>query len=289
MKHLFNHSELEDKVLIADALSGSKTALEHLLSRHYNFIYNVALRFVLSPQDAQDLTQEVVIKVITKLAQFNEKAEFRTWLYRIVFHHFLNTKRRAMENAIVSFEEYGHALDDIPLTDLNGEEQKEYAEMIIEAKLGCMTGMLICLERKQRLVYILGDIFEIHSQTASELLEISAANFRKILSRARKDMYHFMNNKCGLINTNNPCRCSKKTKGFIKVGWVNPDKLVFNSDFLEKVSEIAAQKVNACDTLIEEEYAALYKDSPYYDRDQSKALANELVNDTKFRKLFDLE
>ena len=89
MKEFVN--SINDKDLINDALGGSKTALEHLLKRHYNFIYNVALRFVLNPDDAQDLTQEAVIKVITKLSQFNQKSEFRTWLYRIVFNHFLNS------------------------------------------------------------------------------------------------------------------------------------------------------------------------------------------------------
>ena len=63
MKDFIN--SIDDKELINDALDGPKTALEQLLNRHYNFIYNVALRFVLNPNDAQDLTQEAAIKVIT--------------------------------------------------------------------------------------------------------------------------------------------------------------------------------------------------------------------------------
>lgn len=278
----------DDNVLIKEALGGSKTALELLLKRHYSFIYNVALRFLLSPQDAEDLTQEVVIKVITKLSSFKSDSNFQTWLYRIVFNHFLNSKRNKMENVISSFDEYGNQLDSIPLEELTKEEDISYKEMIEDAKLGCMTGMLICLERKQRLVYILGEIFEIDSQTGAELLEISPANFRKILSRARQDLYGFMNNKCGLINKSNPCRCPKKTKGFTANGWVNKDDLQFNNHFLKRIGEIAKTKVNECDTLIEEQYATLFKEHPYYNRNKAEDLVSQLTSDKNLKRIFDL-
>jgi RNA polymerase sigma factor (sigma-70 family) len=277
-----------DNELIQDALSGSKTALERILKQHYNFIYNVALRFVLNPADAQDLTQEAIIKVITKLSQFNYQSEFRTWLYRIVFNHFLNSKRQKMEYAVVSFDEYGLALDNIPNQDVSTFEEKEMEEKIEDAKIGCMVGMLLCLNREQRMVYILGEIFEIDSKTGSVLLEMSSDNFRQLLSRARKDLYHFMNDKCGLINTQNPCRCPKKTKGFIQAGWVNENNLQFNNHFLRRVSDLAIQKSNQCDNVLEERYGALYKDHPFYDRDNSTELLQKLTEDPELKDIFNL-
>jgi len=277
-----------DQQLIVDAKGGSKAALELLLKRHYTFIYNVALRFLLSPQDAEDLTQEVIIKVITHLSNFKEEADFQTWLYRIVFNHFLNSKRRNMEHAISSFEEYGNQLDNIPLEEMSKDEEIEYQEMIEDAKLGCMTGMLICLDRTQRLVFILGEIFEIDSKTGASLLDISSANFRKILSRSRQELYGFMNNKCGLINLENPCRCPKKTKGFISEGWVNKDDLQFNNRFLKKIGEIAKDKTNECDSLVEEKYGALFKDHPYYEKNKAGEMVTNLVSDKKLKRIFQL-
>jgi RNA polymerase sigma factor (sigma-70 family) len=290
MENIFgnSHSEAEDKLLINNVLGGSKTALEHLLKRHYNFIYNVALRYVLSPDDAQDLTQEVIIKVITKLSQFNQQSEFRTWLYRIVFNHFLNSKRRQMEYAVVSFDEYGKALDSIPNTELSDSQLHELKDKVEDAKIGCMTGMLLCLSREQRLVYVLGEIFEINSKTGADLLEISTDNYRQILSRARKDLYHFMNNKCGLINIDNPCRCPKKTKGFIRAGWVNERNLQFNNHFRTRIAEVAFEKSNQCDNLLEEKYGALFKEHPYYDKDKSIELLYGLTNDKELNSIFNL-
>lgn len=281
-------SDEETKKLISEALGGSHAALERLVKIHYSFIYNVALRFVLSPDDAQDLTQEVIIKVITKLSQFRGQSEFRTWLYRIVFNHFLNSKRRKMEMVVLSFEEYGLALDNIPNQDLSSSESEILKEKVEDAKIGCMTGMLLCLSREQRLVYILGEIFETKSNLASELLDVSPENFRQILSRARKDLSQFMNQKCGLVNQNNPCRCPKKTKGFIEAGWVNAKNLQFNNNFTKRIIELAPHKANVCDTLMEEKYATLFKDHPYYEKDKSKELLNRLLEDPDLKDTFHL-
>lgn len=281
-------NSIDDKELINDALGGSKTALEHLLKRHYNFIYNVAIRFVLNPDDAQDLTQEAVIKVITKLSQFNQKSEFRTWLYRVVFNHFLNSKRQKLETVVFDFGDYGNSLDNIPFEELNNQEQEDFKDKIEDAKIGCMTGMLLCLSREQRLVYTLGEIFEVESKIGADLLEISADNFRQQLTRARKDLYNFMNNKCGLVNSSNPCRCPKKTKGFIKAGWVNEKDLQFNNHFTKRISEISVDKANQCDNVMEEKYALLFKDHPYYDKDKSSELINNLTTDPEIKSIFEL-
>ena len=61
---------------------------------------------VLSPFDAEDVTQEVLIKVITNLSKFEGKSQFRTWLYKIVVNHILNMKKRQLENIITTFDNY---------------------------------------------------------------------------------------------------------------------------------------------------------------------------------------
>ncbi len=97
-----------------------------------------------------------------------------------------------------------------------------------------------------------------------------------------------MNNKCGLINQNNPCRCPKKTKGFIEAGWVNKDNLQFNNHFIQRISVIAFDKANRCDNLLEEKYGALFKQHPYYNKDKSNELIEQLTNDKELRQTFNL-
>src|SRR5579864_2160906 len=90
--------ESADFDLIFQAKNGNRDALEKLVLRHQAWIYNIAVRMVFHPQDAEDVTQEVLIKAITRLSTFQGNSQFRTWLYRIAANHVLNMKRSRGEN-----------------------------------------------------------------------------------------------------------------------------------------------------------------------------------------------
>lgn len=98
------YSEKDSLLLLDKVLDGDSKALNKLVGIHQAFIYNVAWKMTHSNEDALDLTQEVLIKVITKLSTFKKKSAFRTWLYRIVFNEFLQSKRKAKEELFPSFE-----------------------------------------------------------------------------------------------------------------------------------------------------------------------------------------
>ena len=98
--------------------------MEKLVKLHQRFIYNVALKFVRDPDAAADLSQEVLIKMITKLAQFKGKSSFRTWLYKIVVTHFVKSNQRRSEQQVKSFEEYGVFLDNAYTTEEMTEEEQ---------------------------------------------------------------------------------------------------------------------------------------------------------------------
>ena len=87
----------EDLQLVERARAGSREALGEIVARHQRWIYNVVLRMVYFPQDAEDVTQEILIKICTKLSTFEGRSSFRTWLYRIALNHVLSMKRRRGE------------------------------------------------------------------------------------------------------------------------------------------------------------------------------------------------
>src|SRR5438309_11846910 len=149
-----------DADLVEQARNGDRAALEKLVLRHQAWIYNIAVRMVFRPQDAEEVTQEVLIKVITKLGTFKGESKFRTWLYRIAANHVLNMKRRSAETQTTTFADYGAAIDRTPDLDLPDPKSVpvDVPLLVEEAKIGCTTGMLLCLDRKQRLIFTLGEI-----------------------------------------------------------------------------------------------------------------------------------
>lgn len=258
-------SDVTDAELVEQAKNGDRTALEKLVLRHQGWIYNIAVRMVFQPHDAEEVTQEVLVKVITKLSTFQGESKFRTWLYRIATNHVLNMKRRSAEAQVTTFAAYSAAIDSTPDLDLPDPKTVPVALPLLveEAKNGCTMGMLLCLDRKQRLIFTLGEIFGVTDAVGGEVLEISAENFRQCLSRARRDLHHFMNDQCGLVNQTNPCRCPKKTRGFIEHGHVDPHHLLFVREHVQRVRDVAPRMVRDIEDVVEGQHAAIYRDHPF--------------------------
>ncbi|MEE9363129.1 MAG: RNA polymerase sigma factor [Cellulophaga sp.] len=276
-----------DFKLIKATLSGDKVALDMLIKRHYSYTFNISLKMLYSHQDAEDVNQEIWIKTITQLKNFQFKSSFRTWIYRITVYHILDMKKKSVEIAISKgFDGYANNLANISSQELNKEEKIVLKEAVEEAKISCMSGMLMCLDREQRLIYVMGDIFNIDHKLGSEIFGIKPDSYRQKLSRARKELFNFMNKQCSLVNTDNPCTCSKKTKGFIKVGYVNPEHLKFNADFKNKIYDKLVEKSDDLDSIKDNYHTRLFQKHPF--EENSKNLLDGILNNDKLRTLLNL-
>ncbi len=281
-------SDKTDEELVKRAQNGDKKSLENLILKHQPYIYNIAWKMVRNPSDAEDLTQEATIKIITNLASFKMNSSFRTWAYRIVANHFLMSKRRPNESIFESFDKMAQGLEmtpDHPLTEMEQEENKSF---IKEMNYSCMSGMLLCLTREQRLVYILGEMFNADHTLGSEILNISKDNFRQRLSRSRKDLFNFMNEKCGLVNKSNPCRCHKKVTFALDNKIIDSKNLLFNkSEYAKFRSEIKGDADEMMD-IVEDKYSALYGQLPYKKDFDKKTFLEDIVNDDHIKNLMNL-
>lgn len=282
-------TENKDEKLIELALKGDKKPLEELVYRHQAWIYNLALRMVFYPHEAEDVTQEVLIKVITKLSTFRGESSFRTWMYRIVVNHVLNMKKSLGEKKHAdNFDDYWKIIEKVPDMELpaNGTYSVEMNTLVNEVKVSCMSGMLLCLDREQRLIYILGAIFQATDKAGAEIMEITRDNFRQKLSRARKQLLNFMENRCGLMNRNNPCRCEKKTKRLIEVGYVNPQKMLFNINYVHSVESAAEDKSQRFDDLLDNRVQGLFRENPFQEPPDFVEALREILNHKEFRDIF---
>jgi RNA polymerase sigma factor (sigma-70 family) len=281
------YNTVEAANIIREACGGSLEATDQLVKMHQQFVYNIALKFVGDREHARDLTQDVFLKMLTKLEQFQFKSNFRTWLYQIAMNQFIDEKRKDSKVRVRSFDELGEVIDQLyDQETMTIEEQQKYCDEILFIRNKCLASVLLCLDRQQRMVYILGAIFNLKSLTAAKLLNISAENFRKQLSRAKQNLFQFMHDKCGLMNPDNPCRCFKKTKGFIKDGIIDPTTNRFSQQAVDIISSIAPKKTKDLDSLINGKYVQLFMSMPYEKLDNENPLVNSLLVDPQIRNLF---
>lgn len=253
-----------DDALVAQARSGDLDALDTLVRRHQSWVFNLALRMVWRRDVAEDATQEILIKAVTKLSTFAGNSAFRTWLYRIAVNHLLNVRKSEMEERKMTFTDMGASLDGVPDEELPDQRALpvETKVLVEEAKLGCITAMLMCLDRRQRLAFILGEVLGESSEVGAAAMGESAANFRQLLTRARKDLYQFMNDKCGLVNSANPCRCARKANGFMRNGWLDANNLQFSKDRIAAVRDVVADRLDELQAL-DRQHAELYRLQPF--------------------------
>lgn len=278
-----------DEELVALANGGSRDALERLVRRHQAWIYNLTVRMVWRTDRAEDITQEVLIKIITKLSTFEGRSRFRTWVYRIAVNHVLNVGKSEMEQQGITFSDLAHEMGEMPDESLPDPRTVpvELPLLVEEAKIGCTTAMLMCLDRRQRLAFILGEMFGVSDDVGAEIMEITPANFRQILSRSRRDLYSFMNDKCGLVNVSNPCHCAKKTKAFIDRGYLDPQRLQFTSERRAAIREIAPDRLADLRGLVERQHAQVYRDHAWLPVKDQVAVLRQILDSEDSRPLIE--
>lgn len=221
-------TSLELAQLVARAREGDRAALEALVAEIQDQVYNLAIRMLWHPMDAEDAAQEILIRVVTNLATFRGESAFTTWVYKVASNYLLTTRKRRAEREELTFPRFAEEIEAglaaaIPAPPTNVDEHVLEEEL----KFGCTKGMLLCLDRDHRLAYILGEVFELAGDEAAVILGVAPAAFRKRLSRARSRLRGFMQETCGIVNPGNPCRCAHRIGYAVKTGRVEPARLLF--------------------------------------------------------------
>jgi RNA polymerase sigma factor (sigma-70 family) len=253
-------SDLE--MLVSNAKEGDKKALEDLILQIQDRIYGLALRMLYHPSDAEDASQEILLKIVTHLGTFRGESSFSTWMYRVAANHLLTMRKRRAELRAVSFEEYEKGVDLKSAVDWQESQSETLQHLFVEEiRISCLQGLLLCLDREHRLAYLLEDVFDVSGEQGAAILEITPAAFRKRLSRARERMQDFLTKHCALINPDNPCKCEHQVVSQLDTGRFNDKHMIFAKHPCRiKHEENALNHIREMDEL--RQIAALYKHYP---------------------------
>ena len=199
-------TSLED--LARKAIDGDREALDALVRALQGDVYGLALRMLWNREDAEDATQEILVRIVTHLSQFRFQSRLKTWAYRLAVNYVLDVKKSAIERLHLSFEQFADELEG-GLEPASADDA-EHSLLIEEVRVGCSLAMLQCLDRPHRLAFVLGEVLEFSGPEAADVLAISPALFRKRLQHAREAVLAFTKSHCGLVSDSAPCQCHRR-------------------------------------------------------------------------------
>lgn len=235
--------------LVDRAIDGDKQALEELLVSVRDMVYNLSLRMLGSPHDAEDASQEIYIRIITGLSTFKKESAFSTWVYRIASNHLLNYKKSMFAKMPpLSFEYYGKDIEVGSWGNqpnmMGGVDESVLAD---ELKMSCTNVMLQCFDPESRLIYVLGIMFRVDSKVCGEIFGITPEAYRQRLARIRQKMTGFLVEYCGLA-ASEKCDCKKRIGYAIQNHRLNPAYLEY-SQLAQDENTIATEYTEAMEKL----------------------------------------
>lgn len=175
----------DDLYYIRLVQKGNIDAFVHIVRRYNKMIFTIIRKVVNRREEAEDVTQEVFIKVFQNLSKFKQEAEFSTWIYRIAYNTAISELRKK-KNRRLAFEDNYDNIADENIPDLLDNQDKE-------TQLGYLEKILNNMPEEDALLITL---FYMNNSSINQISEISGysvANVKVKLHRIRKYMHQEMN------------------------------------------------------------------------------------------------
>lgn len=185
---------IDDTVLVEQCRQGDSEAMERLILKYQNRIYNVILKICANADDAAELTQETFVKVIENIDKFEGRSGFYTWAFRIAVNLTLNYCQRSGRLGLKSLdaEDDGQARQQLK-EFLNDDSSPDPAAVAANKELcEIVIASLMKLNDAQRTVVVLRDIEGMNYAQIAEVLDVELGTVRSRLSRARSNLRGIM-------------------------------------------------------------------------------------------------
>lgn len=160
---------------------------EEIYNNHKYLVFNLALNYVNNIEDAEEITQDVFVKIYEKIQNFKHQSELKTWIYRITINHsldFIKAKQRKKRWFLFSNLRAEETKPSLEIADISHPgidlEQKEAVEKILKS--------IASLKEEQKTVLILLKIEELSQAETAEVMKISVKAVESLLQRAKKNL-----------------------------------------------------------------------------------------------------
>ncbi|MFM1848193.1 MAG: hypothetical protein RL417_1667 [Pseudomonadota bacterium] len=180
-----SEKKVSDSVLIERFRNGSMAAFEEIVARYESKVFNLAMRFTRNQEDAEEVLQDVFTTIYKKLAGFEGKSAFSSWLYRIIVNAAFMKLRKRKQHTTVSIEDLAPAVKQYCI-DREGMSESRSDTLTINKELrDRVQGAIDRLPEQYRAVFVLRDVDGLTNQEVSEILDLSIPAVKSRLHRSR--------------------------------------------------------------------------------------------------------
>lgn len=183
-RNRYNPRELSDEELVERArheLLHTTLAYEELMRRYQRTLFNVCARYLGNERDADDVTQEVMLKVLHGLRNFEGKSRFKTWLYSITYNECITQYRKEKRKR--------RLLDALSLDPQ--EEVVQPRESIPTASKG-LDALLVNVNPIDREILVLRFVAELEFQEIAEIMHLGLSatkmRYKRALDKLRNQL-----------------------------------------------------------------------------------------------------
>jgi RNA polymerase sigma factor (sigma-70 family) len=274
-------NEIGDLELVTRASDNDREALEQLLTRHLPWIFNLSLRMLSDFAEAEEATQDILVRAFGALRGYRGEIRFSTWLYRIASTHLLSIKTSRW-NASESFYPIARASNGLQIVQKPKHPtpfptQAQIEMLVVETRIQCTIGSLMFLDGPQRLIFVLGAIFRVTDKVGAEIAEVTPGDFRQALMRARRTLCEHLCGKCSEVNPEAPCKCASKTRAHIRSSRIAVDKLIFAQTQLHQMRDVADGTADEVTESHIHVVTNIFRDHPFYETAEHTLILREVL------------
>ncbi len=179
----------EDVVLVQRVLTGQRSAFRSLVERYQNYVFSVALQVIKNREVAEEIAQDVFIKVYNQLGSFEQRSRFSTWLYTIAYRTSLDyARRKRLKTNSIDQEDSALQLPDEAAASPSG--QLDQADLNDQLKA--------VLDELKPADALLISLYYFRERSVSEISEITGltpSNIKTKLFRLREQLRDLLSQK----------------------------------------------------------------------------------------------
>ncbi len=179
---------LDDNTLIKKTLNGDVKSFEEIVNRYNRMVYTLAYRVLKNHEEAEELAQDVFIKIYQSLKSFSMKSKLSTWVYRITYNASINKfrsqKRRIITTEIDRYSEFNNTTIPDAHHDISEKEKQKV-----------INDSILKLPETDRIIITLYYYEELSVKEIAEITEMSTQNVKTKLYRSRKKLFEDLKDK----------------------------------------------------------------------------------------------